>query len=102
MQGEVWNTLKALRDKADVLLPYNIKNILQGKSLYKGKVAHISALVKSVESVSLKDTSIVLHDNTGMLLFAYLMIDPGPIRPKCYCGRLIFTVCPVSMETLNC
>ncbi|KAL5263682.1 hypothetical protein ACHWQZ_G008900 [Mnemiopsis leidyi] len=64
-QSDVWKILKALREKTEILLPYNIKNILQGRNLYRGKVAHISAIVKSVEAVSQKDTSIVLCDNTG-------------------------------------
>lgn len=68
LQGLIWTSLKALKDKTDVLESYSIKNILHGKCLYRGKVAHISAIIKSVEAMSKKDTSLIIHDNTGNLI----------------------------------
>ena len=49
----------------EVVESYNVKNVLNGRVLYHGKVAHLAALIKSVEALSQRDTSLVLYDNSG-------------------------------------
>ena len=66
LHGDIWDALKIFRNN-DVLTPYNIKNVLNGTSLYRGKVAHLAVLVKSVERISQKDCSLILYDDSGTM-----------------------------------
>ena len=63
---------------------YNIKSVLNGKSLYHGKVAHLAVLVKSVERISPKDCSLVLYDDSGILLYISTVLEI-PISKNCFC-----------------
>ena len=67
LQSNVWNSVQHLKDKNPVLEQFTIGNVIRGTCLYRGKSAHLSVMIKSVECISNQDTSLIVCDETGML-----------------------------------